>query len=158
MDTNTEAAIICVGALLSLSSSLLLAAGLFGMCSFPRLQWPDWCCLAAASEDEGESEPWCLTLAIRWFCYKYCCCCGSRLKIQEWMQEDLRKLEVSRKFGPYCCQAALQHVVVPEHLKPMKCSKKGIKCEDCGEPLVCDRHEEWKEKTACECKKELSPE
>lgn len=150
MDTNTEAAIICVSALASLGSSLILAAALFGLCSMPRLECPSC-----------TGDDWCLTLALRWFFYKYCCCCccGSRGRLQDWLKEDLRKLEVSSKFGPHCCQAALQHVVVPDHVAPVKCVKKTIiKCEECGQPVVCEKHEEWKEKTVCECVKEASPE
>lgn len=150
MDTNTEAAIICVSALASLGSSLILAAALFGLCSMPRLACPSCA---------GSADDWCLTLALRWFFYKYCCCCcGSQSRLQDWLKEDLRKLEVSSKFGPHCCQAALQHVVVPDHVAPVKCVKKATKCEECGQPLVCEKHEEWKEKTACECVKEASPE
>lgn len=159
MDSNTEGAIICIGALVSLSSSLFLAAALFGICSLPRFEWPSCCSDSPDSSESGASD-WCLILAARWFFYKYCgfCCCCNGSKLQDWLKEDLRKLEVTNKFGPHCCQAALQHVVVPEHVAPIKCSKKGTKCEECNQPLVCEKHEEWKEKTICDCIKDLSPE
>jgi hypothetical protein len=157
MDSNTEAAIICVSALASLGSSLILAAILFGLCSMPSVEMPSCCNRGGGGEEEDD---WCLTLALRWFCYKYCCCCcGSRNRVQDWLKEDLRKLEVSSKFGPYCCQAALQHVMVPENVNPVKCSKKAVVlCDECGERVVCEKHEEWKQKTVCECIKEMSPE
>lgn len=156
MDPNSEAAIICVGALVSLASSLTLASALFGLCHMPSLECP--CSCSTSNSDDNDSE-WCLILALRWFFYKYCCCCCRRHRLQDWLKEDLRKLEVSSKFGPYCCQAALQHVVVPEHVAPLKCSSKKLaKCKECGQTLVCERHEEWKDKTVCECVKELSPE
>lgn len=151
MDTNSEAAIICIGALASLASSLVLASALFGLCSLPSIECPS-CCSSAGDEQD---EDWCLVLAVRWFFFKFCCCCGSPRRLQDWLKEDLRKLEVSSKFGPYCCQAALQHVVVPEHVNPPKCSKKGTKCEECNQPLVCEKHEEWKDKTVCDCIKTI---
>jgi hypothetical protein len=155
MDVNTEAAIICVSALMSLFSSLLLAGFLFGF--IPRIEWPS--CNCCADDNNDDSGTGCIILMLRWFCYKYCCCCRSRYRFQDWLKEDLRKLEISDKFGPFCCQAAIQHVVTPEHLSPTKCSKTVIvKCQECNQSLVCKTHEEWKDKTVCECVKKMSPE
>lgn len=154
MDPNTEAAVICVGALISLCSSLALASFLFGLCSMPSFD-----CSGCCNSSDDDDSDWCLVLALRWFFYKYCCCCCQGMRLQDWLKEDLRKLELSSKFGPHCCQAALQHVVVPPHGTPVKCSKKATRCGECGQALACENHEEWKERTVCECAaKKESPE
>lgn len=88
MDVNTEAAIICVGILVSLLSSVTLAACLFGF--FPKLWQSD-------SADDGGGEPWCCSLAARWAWYRLCCCCRRGLRAREWLKGDLERLENSEK-------------------------------------------------------------
>lgn len=91
MDPNVEAAILCVGVLVSLTSVLALAGILFGACPL---------CEGHADPDEKNNkdrEPWCCTLLVRWMCYKCCCCCGSGLQVREWLKEDLQRMVNSEK-------------------------------------------------------------
>lgn len=88
MDSNTEAAIICGGIVVSLMSSVTLAACLFGF--FPKLWQSD-------GSDDQDAEPWCCSLAWRWMWYRVCCCCQRGLNAREWLKSDLERLESTEK-------------------------------------------------------------
>ena len=105
MDPNVEGAILCAGVVVSLASTMGLAAALFGAC--PSCS-TDTCCRACRLDPDEEDkrrkgilspdeEPWCCTLALRWMCYKCCCCCGNGLRLREWIQDDLKRMENAEK-------------------------------------------------------------
>lgn len=96
MDPNVEAAILCVGVLVSLTLVFTLVGILFGAC--PSCEGCGSLCRADPDEkNDLDREPWCCTLAIRWMCYKCCCCCGSGLRVREWLKEDLQRMAKSEK-------------------------------------------------------------
>lgn len=100
MDPNVEAAILCAGVLVSLTSVLTLAGVLFGAC--PSCSG-DSCCRACRADPDDDhrggmdDDPWCCTLLVRWMCYKCCCCCGKGLRAREWLKEDLQRMVKAEK-------------------------------------------------------------
>lgn len=100
MDANTQAAILCAGVLVSLTSTLLLAGCLFGL--LPASAFAEWW----PGESGTDSPPWCCTLALRWLWYKVCCCCRGGLHVREWLQDDLRRMEGAAQLLPRASAAA----------------------------------------------------
>lgn len=67
-------------------------------------------------------------------------------------------LSWSYYLGPHGCQAGMQHTKLDVD-KPLggdgiiTCSQEHTKCDKCKRRLACRAHEQWIEKTICECQK-----